>query len=57
MHSKDIFVYAANFRRSQGNQNVQDTSREVRVLKFGTKQRLIAQIKKNYKKQNFNYTI
>lgn len=56
MHSKDIFVYAANFRRSQGNQNVQDTSREVRVLKFGTKQRLIAQITEKLRKHKFLVT-
>ncbi|GBP28607.1 Protein ref(2)P [Eumeta japonica] len=40
--SKDTAVYAANFRHLQGNQNLQGASRELRILKFGTKQRLIA---------------
>jgi hypothetical protein len=34
----------ANFRNSQWNHNLQGTSREQWILKFGTKQRLIAQI-------------
>ncbi|CAH0400666.1 unnamed protein product [Chilo suppressalis] len=35
--SKDTAVYVANFRNSHGNQNLQGTSRELRILKFGTK--------------------
>lgn len=35
---------SANFRNSHGNQNLQGTSRELRILKFRTKSRLIVQI-------------
>lgn len=38
-------VYAANFRHAQGNHNLQDFSHQLRILKFSTKQRLLAQIK------------
>jgi len=35
---------SANFRNSHGNQNLQGTSRELRILKFRTKSRHIVQI-------------
>lgn len=38
--SKYKSVYAANFRYLQGNQNLQGISRNLRILKFGTNERL-----------------
>lgn len=54
MQSKDTIVYVANFRHSQWNKNLQGTFRELRILKFCTNQRLIAQDEgKIYKIINF----
>ena len=43
MQSKDTAIYAANFRICLRNQNLQGT-RELRILKFDKKQRLIAHL-------------
>ena len=32
-----MLLISANFRNSEGNQNLHRTSRELRILKFGTK--------------------
>ncbi|GBP89731.1 Leucine-rich repeat-containing protein 47 [Eumeta japonica] len=48
--NQKIQPFMSQIFHTQGNQNLQGTSRELRILKFGMKQRLIVQIKEKLRK-------